>query len=170
MFRPTREPCNANSIDVVVLISDGSGFDGAQLVHNGHIFPTARSARAVYRRRSHGLQRRRRIRPHASPAHGVVQEHVVAAVHAGRLSADLVTADAGVLVHVERRPAAAAHRLTLNPGETATADVQAYAIDTATGNACPRTGTVVVAAPGTDVSHTLNAALPICNATVSSVD
>lgn len=83
---------------------------------------------------------------------------------------DLVTATGGVLVHVERRPAAAAHRLTLNPGDTANADVQAYAIDTATGNACPRMGTVVIAAPGADVSHTLNAALPICNATVGSVD
>ncbi|MEE6167141.1 MULTISPECIES: DUF4232 domain-containing protein [unclassified Mycolicibacterium] len=83
---------------------------------------------------------------------------------------DLVTAAGGVLVHVDRRPAAAAHRLTLNPGDTANADIQAFAIDTASGKACPRIGTVVVTAPGVDVAHTLNAALPICSATVSSVD
>lgn len=83
---------------------------------------------------------------------------------------DLVTAAGGVLVHVDRRPAAAAHRLTLNPGDTANADIQAFAIDTASGKACPRIGTGVVTAPGVDVAHTLNAALPICSATVSSVD
>ncbi|WP_084388583.1 DUF4232 domain-containing protein [Mycolicibacterium brisbanense] len=83
---------------------------------------------------------------------------------------DLVTAAGGVLVHVDRRPAAAAHRLTLNPGDTANADIQASAIDTASGKSCARIGTVVVTAPGIDVPHTLNAALPICSATVSSVD
>jgi hypothetical protein len=88
----------------------------------------------------------------------------------GYPGADLVTAAGGVLVHVERRPAAAAHRLTLNPGDTANADVQGYAIDTASGDACPRVGTLVVTAPGALVSHTLDAALPICTATVSSVD
>ncbi|ART68603.1 hypothetical protein BTO20_08440 [Mycobacterium dioxanotrophicus] len=88
----------------------------------------------------------------------------------GYPGADLVTAAGGVLVHVDRRPAAAAHRLTLNPGDTANADIEASAIDTVSGKACPRIGTVVVTAPGVDVAHTLNAALPICNATVSSVD
>ncbi|WP_083163247.1 DUF4232 domain-containing protein [Mycobacterium aquaticum] len=88
----------------------------------------------------------------------------------GYPGADLVTAAGGVLVHVDRRPAAAAHRLTLNPGDTANADIQASAIDTASGKACPRIGTVVITAPGVGVAHTLNAALPICNATVSSVD
>jgi hypothetical protein len=81
-----------------------------------------------------------------------------------------VTAAGGVLVHVARRPAAAAHRLTLGPGDLANADVQAYAIDTATGNSCPREGTLVVTPPNGFVSRTLNVSLPICSATISSVD
>ena len=68
--------------------------------------------------------------------------------------ADLVTAAGGVLVNVERLQALAAHRVTLGPGEAATADVVAYAIDTSTGGQ----------------SHMLEANLPICSATVSSVD
>jgi hypothetical protein len=44
--------------------------------------------------------------------------------------ADLVTAAGGVLVSVERRHALAVHRVTLDPGEVASADVEAYAIDT----------------------------------------
>jgi hypothetical protein len=88
----------------------------------------------------------------------------------GYPGADLVTAAGGVLVHVARRPAAAAHRLTLGPGDVANADVAASAIDTATGNSCPRHGTLVVIPPNGFASHTLNAALPICDATVSSVD
>jgi hypothetical protein len=88
----------------------------------------------------------------------------------GYPGADLVTAAGGVLVHVGRRPAAAAHRLTLGPGELANADVQAYAIDTATGNSCPRIGTLVVTPPNGFVSHMLEANLPICGATISSVD
>ena len=60
---------------------------------------------------------------------------VVAFVHACRLSrADLVTPAGGVLIHVPRRPANAAHHLTLNPGDVATADVTAYGIDTSTGD------------------------------------
>jgi Protein of unknown function (DUF4232) len=84
--------------------------------------------------------------------------------------ADLVTAAGGVLVHVERRPALAAHRVTLSPGQAATADVVAYAIDTANGNACPRIGTLVVTPPNDFQSHLLAANLPICSATVGSVD
>ena len=83
---------------------------------------------------------------------------------------DLVTAAGGVLVHVERRPALAAHVLTLAPGDVANADVESYAIDTATGNSCQREGTLVVTPPNGSVSHTLNASLPICSATISSVD
>ena len=88
----------------------------------------------------------------------------------GYPDANLVTAAGGVLVHVENRPALAAHALTLAPGDVATADVQSYAIDTGTGNACPREGTLVVTAPGDSVAHTLPVALPICSATISSVD
>ena len=88
----------------------------------------------------------------------------------GYPDANLVTAAGGVLVHVENRPALAAHVLTLAPGDVATADVESYAIETATGNACPREGTLVVTPPGDSVSHELPVALPICSATISSVD
>ena len=54
----------------------------------------------------------------------------------GYPDANLVTAAGGVLVHVENRPALAAHALTLAPGDVATADVESYAIETGTGNSC----------------------------------
>jgi hypothetical protein len=60
--------------------------------------------------------------------------------------------------------------LTLQPGDVATADVQAYAIDTATGNTCPRWGNLVVTPPNDYVSHPLSVDVPICSATISSVD
>jgi len=63
------------------------------------------------------------------------------------LGADLVTPAGGVLINVPRRPAAAAHHLTLEPGYVATTDVQPYAIDTATGYTCPRWGNLVVTPP-----------------------
>jgi hypothetical protein len=88
----------------------------------------------------------------------------------GYPGADLVTPAGGVLINVPRRPAAAAHRLTLGPGDVATADVTAYAIDTSTGNACPRWGNLVVTPPNDFVSHPLSVDVPICSATVSSVD
>jgi hypothetical protein len=88
----------------------------------------------------------------------------------GYPDANLVTAAGGVLVHVQNRPALAAHALTLAPGDVATADVESYAIETGTGNSCPREGTLVVTAPGDSVSHELPVALPICSATISSVD
>ena len=83
--------------------------------------------------------------------------------------ADLVTPAGGVLINVPRRPANAAHRLTLNPGDTATADVTASAFD-ATGKACARWGALVVTAPNDVVPHTMSIDVPICEATVSSVD
>ena len=49
-----------------------------------------------------------------------------------------------------RRAANAARRLTLGPGDVATADVTAYAIDI--------------------VSHPMSGDMPICGATVSSVE
>jgi hypothetical protein len=87
----------------------------------------------------------------------------------GYPGADLVTAAGGVLVHVARRPANAAPRLELHPGEVATADVQASAIDIATGDSCGRSGTLVVTPPNDVRSHLLEINLPICDATISSV-
>jgi hypothetical protein len=83
---------------------------------------------------------------------------------------DLVTPAGGVLINVARRPADAAHRLRLPPGDKAIADVQSYAVDTKTGNPCPRYGTLVVTPPNGFRSRTLAVDLPICDATVSSVD
>jgi hypothetical protein len=88
----------------------------------------------------------------------------------GYPGADLVTPAGGVLINVPRRPANAAHHLTLNPGDVATADVTAYAIDTSTGDACPRWGNLVVTPPNGFVSHPMSVDVPICNASVSSVD
>jgi hypothetical protein len=87
----------------------------------------------------------------------------------GYPGADLVSPPGGVLINVPRRPANAAHHVTLNPGDVATADVTAYAIDTATGNSCPRWGSLVVTPPNGFVSHRLNVDLPICTASISSV-
>jgi len=83
---------------------------------------------------------------------------------------DLVTPAGGVLINVARRPANAAHHLRLAPGDKAIADVQSYAVDTKTGEACPRYGTLVVTPPNAFRSRTLAVDLPICDATVSSVD
>jgi hypothetical protein len=88
----------------------------------------------------------------------------------GYPGADVVTPAGGVLINVPRRPANAAHRLTLNPGDVATADVTAYAIDTSTGDPCPRWGNLVVTPPNGFVSHPMTVDVPICNASVSSVD
>ena len=88
----------------------------------------------------------------------------------GYPGADLVTPAGGVLINVPRRPANAAHHLTLNPGDVATADVTAYAIDTSTGNDCPRWGNLVVTPPNGFVSHPMSVDVPICNASVSTVD
>jgi len=87
----------------------------------------------------------------------------------GYPGADLVTPAGGVLINVPRRPANAAPHLTLNPHEVATADVIAYAIDTATGNACPRWGNLVVTPPNGFVSHPMSVDMPICTASISAV-
>jgi hypothetical protein len=52
----------------------------------------------------------------------------------GYPGADLVTPVGGVLINVPRRPAAAAHRVTLAQNDVARADVESYDIDTSTGN------------------------------------
>jgi hypothetical protein len=88
----------------------------------------------------------------------------------GYPGADLVTPAGGVLINVPRRPANAAHRLTLNPGDVATADVTASAIDTTTGNSCARWGNLVVTPPNGFVSHPMSVDMPICDASISSVD
>jgi uncharacterized protein DUF4232 len=87
----------------------------------------------------------------------------------GYPGADLVTPAGGVLINVPRRPANAAHHLTLNPGQVATADVTAYAIDTSTGDACPRWGNLVITAPNGFVSHPMTVDVPICTASISAV-
>ena len=88
----------------------------------------------------------------------------------GYPGADLVTPAGGVLINVPRRQANAAHHLTLNPGDVATADITAYAIDTATGNDCARWGNLVVTPPNGFVSHSMPVDVPICNASISTVD
>lgn len=87
----------------------------------------------------------------------------------GYPGADLVTPAGGVLINVPRRPANAAPRLTLQPGEVGTADVLTYAIDTETGNSCARWGQLVVTPPNDFVAHTLPVDLPICGASVSAL-
>ncbi|OBF33024.1 hypothetical protein A5724_20600 [Mycobacterium sp. ACS1612] len=87
----------------------------------------------------------------------------------GYPGADLVTPAGGVLINVPRRPANAAPHLTLNPNEVATADVTAYAIDTATGDPCPRWGNLVVTPPNGFVSHPMTVDMPICAASISAV-
>ena len=87
----------------------------------------------------------------------------------GYPGADLVTPAGGVLINVPRRTANAAHRLTLNPGEVATADVTSYAIDTATGESCPRWGNLVVTPPNGFVAHPMPVDMPICTASIGSV-
>jgi hypothetical protein len=88
----------------------------------------------------------------------------------GYPGADLVTPAGGVLINVPRRQANAAHHLTLNPGDVATADITAYAIDTSTGNDCARWGNLVVTPPNGFVSHPMPVDMPICTASISTVD
>jgi hypothetical protein len=74
------------------------------------------------------------------------------------------------MVHLERRPTNAVHHLTLNPGDVANAEAQAYAIDTATGNSCGREGTLVVTPPNDFAARTLPVSLPICSASIGPVE
>jgi len=93
----------------------------------------------------------------------------VACTLTGYPDADLVTAAGGVLVHVERRPANAAPRLTLDPGEVAVADIEASAVDNSTGGPCGRIGTLRIAPPNLTRPRLLEVNLPICDVTTSSV-
>ena len=87
----------------------------------------------------------------------------------GYPEADLVAGAGGVLVHVARRPANAAPRLELLPGEVATADVTSSAVDSTTGDPCGRIGTLVLTPPNLVEARILDVYLPICDATISSV-
>ena len=87
----------------------------------------------------------------------------------GYPEADLVAGAGGVLVHVARRPANAAPRLELLPGEVATADVTTSAVDSGTGDPCGRIGTLVLTPPNLVEARMLDVYLPICDATISSV-
>ncbi|MDG4662992.1 DUF4232 domain-containing protein [Mycobacterium sp. 236(2023)] len=84
-------------------------------------------------------------------------------------SADLLGGPGNVLVHVAKRPANAAPRLTLQPGDVATADVQTSTIDSATGESCGRIGTLAVTPPDNTKQRVLEVNLPICDATISAV-
>jgi hypothetical protein len=88
----------------------------------------------------------------------------------GYPGADLVTPAGGVLINVPRKHALGAPRLVLKPGDVANAELETYAIDTATGNACPRWGALVVTPPNGFTSHSLSVDVPICGATIGPVD
>jgi hypothetical protein len=88
----------------------------------------------------------------------------------GYPGADLVTPAGGVLINVPRKHALGAPRLVLKPGDVANAELEAHAIDTATGNACPRWGALVVTPPNGFTSHSLSVDVPICGATIGPVD
>ena len=84
-------------------------------------------------------------------------------------TADLLGGPGSVLVHVAKRPANAAPRLTLQPGDVAGADVQSSTIDSTTGEKCGRTGTLAVTPPDNTQQRVLDVNLPICDATISAV-
>lgn len=84
-------------------------------------------------------------------------------------TAELLGGPGTVLVHVTKRPANAAPRLTLQPGDAAGADVQSSTIDSTTGEKCGRTGTLAVTPPDNTQQRVLDVYLPICDATISAV-
>lgn len=84
-------------------------------------------------------------------------------------TADLLGGPGTVLVHVAKRPANAAPRLTLQPGDAAGADVESSTIDSTTGEKCGRTGTLAVTPPDNTQQRVLEVFLPICDATISAV-
>ncbi|MFB1296393.1 DUF4232 domain-containing protein [Mycobacterium sp. pW049] len=84
-------------------------------------------------------------------------------------TADLLGGSGTVLVHVAKRPANAAPRLTLEPGDNAGADVESSTVDSSTGEKCGRTGTLAVIPPDNTQQRVLEVFLPICDATISAV-
>jgi hypothetical protein len=75
----------------------------------------------------------------------------------------------GPAVHVERREQIAAPLLTLQPGETAVADLQSSDTHPEAEGPCPRWGEVIVIAPNTYATRNLGVGMPLCKALISSV-
>lgn len=86
----------------------------------------------------------------------------------GYPGADIVN-ETGPAVHVERRQQIAAPVLTLEPGDVATADLQARDVHPQTEGPCPRWGSVTVIAPNTFQERHVDVGLPMCSALISSV-
>jgi Protein of unknown function (DUF4232) len=86
----------------------------------------------------------------------------------GYPGADIVN-ETGPAVHVERRRQIAAPLLTLQPGETAIADLQSSDTHPETEGPCPRWGEVIVIAPNTYATRNLGVGMPLCKALISSV-
>lgn len=86
----------------------------------------------------------------------------------GYPGADIVN-QTGPAVHVERREQIAAPLLTLQPGETAVADLQSSDTHPETEGPCPRWGEVIVIAPNTYATRNLGVGMPMCSALISSV-
>ncbi|WP_194166606.1 DUF4232 domain-containing protein [Mycolicibacterium sp. P9-22] len=86
----------------------------------------------------------------------------------GYPGADIMN-ETGPAVHVERREQIAAPLLTLQPGETAVADLQSSDTHPETEGPCPRWGEVVVIAPNTYATRNLGVGMPLCKALISSV-
>jgi Protein of unknown function (DUF4232) len=86
----------------------------------------------------------------------------------GYPGADIVN-ETGPAVHVERRMQNAAPLLTLEPGETAMADLQSSDTHPETEGPCPRWGAVTIIAPNTSQERHLDVGMPLCKALISSV-
>lgn len=88
----------------------------------------------------------------------------------GYPGADIVDEDLPV-VHAARREQIAAPLLTLQPGDIATADLQASDVNREgeTENPCGKWGQVVVIAPNTFQQRHLDVGMPMCGALISSV-
>lgn len=83
---------------------------------------------------------------------------------------DIVDEDLPV-VHAARREQIAAPLLTLQPGDIATADLQASDVnrEAETEDPCGKWGQVVVIAPNTFQQRHLDVGMPMCGALISSV-
>jgi len=86
----------------------------------------------------------------------------------GYPGADIVN-ETGPAVHVDRRQQIAAPVLMLEPGDVATADLQARDVHPQTEGPCPRWGSVTVIAPNTFQERHLDVGMPMCSALISSV-
>lgn len=86
----------------------------------------------------------------------------------GYPGADIVN-ETGPVVHVERRQQIAAPVLMLEPGDVATADLQARDVHPQTEGPCPHWGSVTVIAPNTFQERPLDVGMPMCSPLISSV-